>query len=151
MAEVPAKGGAVTVDVRGNGKDNSDKRESSMKGKVFFGIISAALFSIGSLPAWAEDKSGIEGSEKDTAVNCATARDDVATLKAEKKKTSDRAVDGIFAITPIGLVTNLVTGGDKMGEEQKMDAEEYNKLIDQRIEEIQSTCGGYFSDENIVQ
>jgi hypothetical protein len=74
-------------------------------------------------------------------VDCSTAQDDIARLEDEKQATSDKAVDGILGYTPVGLVANVATGGDKMEEEQKTDAEEHNKKIEERIAEIKAACG----------
>lgn len=111
-----------------------------MKGKAYFGIIPAILFCVGISSALAENAPALAGQEKDAAADCSTAEDDIAKLNAEKMPTSDKAVDGVLGVTPIGLVTNVVTGGDKMEEGQKMEAEEHNKKIEARIEEIRKTC-----------
>ena len=48
---------------------------------------------------------------------------------------------GVFAITPIGLVVNATTGGDKKADPNKqMQVDEYNKKIDERIAEIKKNC-----------
>jgi len=48
-------------------------------------------------------------------------------LQSWNKKTREKAVGGILAFTPIGLVANAATGGgDKMDKDQKLSAEEYN-------------------------
>lgn len=111
-----------------------------MKGKTFLRIIPAILFCVGISPALAENAPALAGQAKDAAADCSTAEDDIAKLNAEKMPTSDKAVDGILGVTPIGLVTNVVTGGDKMEEGQKTEAEEHNKKIDARIEEIRKVC-----------
>jgi len=111
-----------------------------MKSKIIYGVIPAVLFSIGISQAWAEDTAGPADADTSLPVDCSTAKDDLSTLQHEKKKTSDKAVGGVFAFTPIGLVANVATGGDKMDKDQKLSAEEYNKKIDERIAQIKAAC-----------
>ncbi len=101
-----------------------------MKSKILYRVIPAVLFSIGASKAWADHQP----------VGCSTAKSDIATLEHEKKKTSDKAVGGVLAFTPIGLVANVATGGDKMDKDQKLSAEEYNKKIDEHAAEIKAAC-----------
>ena len=109
-----------------------------MKSKIIYGVIPAVLFSIGASKVWADHQE----------VNCSTAKDDISTLEHEKKATSEKTVKGILAFTPIGLVANAATGGDKMDEEQKMNAEEYNKKIDEHIAEIKASCSDALSADD---
>ena len=109
-----------------------------MKSKILCGVIPAVMFSMSASQAWADHQP----------VDCSTAKDDISTLEHEKKKTSEKAVGGILAFTPIGLVANAATGGDKMDKEQKMDAETYNKNIDEHITEIKSTCSDALSSDD---
>ena len=101
-----------------------------MKSKLIYGVIPAVLFSISVSQAWADY----------APIDCSTAKDDIATLQHEKKKTSDKAVGGILAFTPIGLIANAATGEDKMDKDQKLSAEEYNKKIDEHIARIKAAC-----------
>ena len=102
-----------------------------MKTRITTIVAATIALSFSVQNAWSE-----EATE-----DCSTAEDDISTLQHEKKKTSDKAVDGVLAFTPIGLVANVATGGDQMDQEQKMDAEEYNKHLDARIAEIKKACG----------
>jgi hypothetical protein len=111
-----------------------------MKSKIIYGVIPAVLFSIGASQVWAEDTAGPADADTSAPVDCSTAKDDISTLQHEKEKTSKKAVGGIFAFTPIGLVANAATGGDKMDKDQKLSAEEYNKAIDERIAQIKAAC-----------
>jgi hypothetical protein len=47
--------------------------------------------------------------------------------------------DGVTAITPVGLVAGTATGKEK-GKLQ-IASGDYNKMIDQKIVQIKSTCG----------
>ncbi len=72
-------------------------------------------------------------------VNCATAEGDLRTLQAEKVSTAKMIEDGVTAITPVGLVAGTATGKEK-GKLQ-IASGDYNKMIDQKIAQIKSTCG----------
>lgn len=85
--------------------------------------------------------SGIGSADDQSAVDCSTAADDISHLQHEKKSTDERKMKGVFAITPIGLVVNAATGGDKkMDPNKKMQIDEYNQKIDERIAEIKKNC-----------
>ena len=124
-----------------------------MKRKIICGVIPAVLFSISASQAWAEDAvapsdtAGPADADTSVPVDCSTATDDISTLEHEKEKTSKKAVGGILAFTPIGLVANAATGGDKMDKDQKLSAEEYNKKIDERIAQIKAACGDAASSD----
>jgi hypothetical protein len=106
------------------------------------------LLSVGASQAWAEDAAGPADADTSAPVDCSTAKDDLSTLQHEKEKTSDKAVGGILAFTPIGLVADAATGEDKMDKQQKLSAEEYNKKIDARISEIKAKCSGALSADD---
>ena len=112
-----------------------------MKSKLIYGVIPALLISFSASQVIAEDSTGPADADTSKPVDCSTAQADISTLENEKKATSDKAMGGVLGFTPIGLVANAVTGGDKMDTEQKLSAEEYNKKIDERIVQIKSACG----------
>jgi hypothetical protein len=72
-------------------------------------------------------------------VNCATAEGDLRTLQSEKVSTAKQIADGVTAITPIGLVAGAATGTEKG--KMQIASGDYNKMIDQKIAQIKSTCG----------
>jgi hypothetical protein len=72
-------------------------------------------------------------------VNCATAEGDLRVLQSEKVSTAKMIEDGVTAITPVGLVVGTATGKEK-GKVQVASGD-YNKMIDQKIAQIKSTCG----------
>ena len=111
-----------------------------MKTLIYPFLAAAIVLSVTTQNTWAENVAGPADANTSLPVDCSTAKDDISTLEDEKKKTSDKAVDGVLGFTPIGLVTNVATGGDKMDEEQKLSAEEYNERIDARIAQIKATC-----------
>jgi hypothetical protein len=72
-------------------------------------------------------------------VNCATAEGDLRTLQSEKVSTAKQIADGVSAIAPIGLVANAATGQERG--KVMIASGDYNKMIDQKIAQIKSTCG----------
>jgi hypothetical protein len=72
-------------------------------------------------------------------VNCATAQGDLKVLRAEKADVAKQIAAGFSAVFPIGLVANLIAGTE--GTQYKIAVGEYNKLIDQKVAEIQQKCG----------
>jgi len=73
------------------------------------------------------------------AINCATAEGDLRMLRNEKADVAERIAEGVTSIYPAGLVLGVLTGTE--GTKMKVAAGDYNKMIDQRIAEIQQTCG----------
>lgn len=112
-----------------------------MKRKLIYGVIPALLISFPASQVSAEDSIGPADADTSVQVDCSTAKVDISTLEHEKEATSKKAVGGVLGFTPIGLIANVATGGDKMDKEQKLSAEEYNKKIDEKIAQIKSTCG----------
>jgi hypothetical protein len=72
-------------------------------------------------------------------VNCSTAEGDIRVLKSEKVHVASQVAAGVTALVPVGLVLGIVTGTE--GTKFKVATGDYNKALDQRIAEIQSTCG----------
>jgi hypothetical protein len=72
-------------------------------------------------------------------VNCATAQQDIQTLRQEKARVHDRIAHGATSVAPIGLVTGIITG--TQGSKMRVATGKYNSMIDQRIREIKATCG----------
>jgi len=85
--------------------------------------------------------SGACSADQQSSVDCSTAQQDISHLQHEKKSTDERKMKGVFAIMPIGIVVNVATGGDKkMDPNKKMQIDEYNQKIDERIAEIKKNC-----------
>lgn len=79
-----------------------------------------------------------EQAAKTMPVNCATAQADLKTLNSEKVNAAQQAAAGVSTIAPIGLVAGLVTGTE--GEKAQITTGEYNKVLDQAITRIKTTC-----------
>ena len=72
-------------------------------------------------------------------VNCATAEGDLRTLRGEKAHVAQQIAMGVTAIYPASLVVGLLTGTEKT--KLQVASGEYNRMIDQKIAQIQATCG----------
>lgn len=72
-------------------------------------------------------------------VNCATAQADIKTLQAEKASTMQKIGAGFETVIPISLVVGVASGTE--GTNAKIAAGDYNKMIDQKITDIQTQCG----------
>lgn len=88
---------------------------------------------------------GSSASAQDTAqeimeqpINCDHAQGDLRVLEGEKSYAIKSIAEGIFSITPTGMLIGALTkSGHKGGE---VDAKEYEKHVDERIAEIKKTC-----------
>ena len=76
---------------------------------------------------------------KSQPINCATADGDIRVLQSEKSHVAEQIAMGVTAIYPASALVGLVTGTE--GTKLKVATGEYNKMIDQKIAEIKSTCG----------
>lgn len=72
-------------------------------------------------------------------VNCANADRDLRVLYKEKKSAGERALSGVSAIAPVGLVAGILTG--TQGTKVEIATGEYNDMIDARIAQIERKCG----------
>jgi len=97
------------------------------------------VFASGFAPGCAHQMKEQEEAAKKMPVNCATAEADLRVLRSEKANLAQEIAMGVTAIVPVGLVLGLVTFTE--GEKIKVATGEYNKALDTKIAEIQSTCG----------
>ena len=72
-------------------------------------------------------------------VNCDTAEGDLRVLQSEKNSTAQQVVAGVTSIAPAGIVIGLVTG--TTGTRARVATGQYNRMIDEKIQEIKKTCG----------
>jgi hypothetical protein len=72
-------------------------------------------------------------------INCPTAEGDIRVLQGEKASTASKIGNGVSMVVPIGLVVGVVTGTEKT--KYEVTTGEYNKMLDNKIAEIKSTCG----------
>jgi hypothetical protein len=71
-------------------------------------------------------------------VNCPTAESDIRVLQNEKTNVAQQVGMGVTLVAPIGLVTGLVMG--TTGTKYRVTTGDYNKMIDAKIDEIQTAC-----------
>jgi len=71
-------------------------------------------------------------------INCATAEGDLRVLQSEKANVAQQIANGVTAIVPAGAVIGIITGTET--DKFKVASGDYNKMIDQKIAEIKSTC-----------
>lgn len=102
---------------------------------MIVGISLCALFT-----SCASDKTVKQGEmDAKKPINCATAEGDIRSLKSEKTTASEQFATGITTIVPVGLVVDSVEG--KTGTNAKVAMGDYNKMLDDKIKEIQTKCG----------
>jgi len=100
------------------------------------GLVALALLAGCSSQAPAPEKQVQANLSK--AVDCSTARADIATLTSEKARTSQEIADGASSIIPIGAVAHIFGGSEK--ESLEIGTGEYNKKLDAKIAEIKQQC-----------
>ncbi len=72
-------------------------------------------------------------------INCATAKQDIKTLKDAKAGTGRQVMAGVSSVFPVSAVVGLLKGN--YSENVRVSAGQYNDDIDRKIAEIQKTCG----------
>lgn len=92
--------------------------------------LSGAFLLLSSATAWSEQNP----------VDCATASDDLAHLKHEKKSTDERVVKGALSILPISLVINAAHSATSKETPKEMEIKKYNQKISDRMDEIKKAC-----------
>ncbi len=86
-----------------------------------------------------QEKKVLASLENPGPVNCATAHNDLQTLEAEKVNAAQQVASGVNAIAPSGVVTGILTGTEST--KISVASGDYNKAIDNRIEQIKMECG----------
>lgn len=103
-------------------------------------ILTASILALGSSTGCAMNQKKVEKQVKSGApVDCRTAEADIRVLRSEKTHVAEQIAEGVTAIVPVGLVIGLLAGTE--GTKIRVAIGEYNKVLDQRILLIQSTCG----------
>ncbi len=102
-------------------------------------VLSAGFALLLLAPGCASTFKKDEKAIKQEAVNCTTADGDIRVLQGEKSHVAEQIALGVTAIYPAGLVLGLLTGTE--GIKFRVATGEYNKMIDAKIAEIQTSCG----------
>jgi hypothetical protein len=81
-----------------------------------------------------------KGGEADLkkGINCATARQDIATLKSEKAGVGQQVLAGASSVFPVSAVVGLLKGN--YSENVRVSAGQYNADIDRKIGQIEKAC-----------
>ena len=116
-------------------------RKRSIKQVVSLCLVAAALGGCSqqrdNSPMPAIDKKAEQDIE--APINCSTAKNDIATLEAEKASVGQRMLDGVRTVLPISAVAGILMGDYKNRAE--VASGQYNTDINVKIEEIRTTCG----------
>ena len=76
--------------------------------------------------------------QQPSPIHCATAQGDIRLLQNEKAHVLQQIAMGVTAIAPAGLVMGALTGTEQTP--WQVPSGDYNRMIDQRIAEIRTTC-----------
>jgi hypothetical protein len=99
----------------------------------------AALVLAGPAGCAFKQKKVEEQLAKPAPIDCQTAPGDLRVLQQEKANVAERIAEGVTSIYPAGMVIGVLSGTETT--KVKVAIGDYNKMIDQRIAEIQQTCG----------
>ena len=72
-------------------------------------------------------------------INCATAEGDLRMLRNEKAGLAREIAAGVSSIVPIGLIAGVAMGTE--GTKMQVATGDYDRMLDQKIAEIQQACG----------
>jgi len=109
-----------------------------MRTKTTIAVI--GMLAVGTASGCAmQQEQNLNALQDPKRINCATADGDLRILQSEKANVGQRIAEGATAIYPAGLVVGLLTGTE--GTKLKVATGDYDAQIDQRIAEIQQTCG----------
>ncbi len=97
-------------------------------------IIGTTFLMVACSPVSKEAKQGMA-----QPINCHTAEGDIRVLEAEKSHVGKQFANGVTAVAPAGAVVGILTGTE--GEKLQVASGEYNRKIEQKITEIEQTCG----------
>jgi hypothetical protein len=87
-----------------------------------------------------DDRSMAQSGAQSGQINCATAEADIRVLESEKTHAMNQLEGGGTTIVPSGLVTEPeFQSGDI--QDGGVDATQYHEYLDDRIQQIRTTCG----------
>ena len=76
---------------------------------------------------------------EDRPIDCRTAPGDLRVLQSEKAHVAQQLAMGVTAIYPASLIMGVLTGTE--GTKVQVATGQYNQMIDQKIAQIEATCG----------
>lgn len=71
-------------------------------------------------------------------VNCATAKQDVATLQAEEASVAKQMISGVRSVFPIAAAAGILMGDYR--DRVQVATGQYNSDLEAKIAEIKATC-----------
>jgi len=72
-------------------------------------------------------------------INCGTAENDIGVLQSEKTNVNQQMLAGVTSMIPAAAVMGLLTGREQ--DRQEVLTGQYNTMIDEKIDDIKTTCG----------
>ncbi len=72
-------------------------------------------------------------------IDCRTAPGDLRVLQNEKAHVAQQLAMGVTAVYPASLIMGVLTGTE--GTKLQVATGQYNQMIDQKIAQIEATCG----------
>lgn len=82
--------------------------------------------------------------ELDASINCATARQDIATLEEEKASVAKQIVSGARSVIPFSAAAGIVLGDEQ--DRLEVASGEYNEKIDAKMAQIKRKCVAYLGE-----
>jgi len=113
-------------------------------------IIPLALVSIFSVGCSRPNRSPVPTidpevkKQLDAPINCATAKQDIATLEDEKASVAKQVISGARSIIPFSAAAGIVMGD--AGDRIEVATGEYNNKIDAKIAQIRRKCVAYLGE-----
>jgi len=99
-----------------------------------------AIFLMTLFTACASQKTIEQGEANiNKPINCAYAKGDIRALMSEKVNVAEEMAQGVTTIVPVGLIASAVEG--KTGSDVRVATGDYDKMLDNKIAEIQQKCG----------
>jgi hypothetical protein len=77
-------------------------------------------------------------------INCATAKQDIATLEDERASVAKQIISGARSVIPFSAAAGIVMGD--AGDRFEVATGEYNEKIDAKISQIRRKCVAYLGE-----
>lgn len=95
----------------------------------------AALLFTGCAAQFQQQAEQIENQP----IDCRTAPGDLRVLQSEKAHVGQQLAMGVSSVYPSSLIMGVLTGTE--GTKLQVATGQYNQMIDQKIAQIEATCG----------
>ena len=104
--------------------------------RIYLGALLAGLMLLGGCARAISDQAK---ADLDKPVDCSTAKEDIATLEAEKASVAKQVSAGVRSVIPAAAVMGILRRD--LGDRAKVAAGVYNRDIQEKIDEIKQKCG----------